>query len=198
MYPNELILVVKRSLLFKKIEPWDGIKEIKKDFLNTINTEHEFHQRSLMENDPTFKQIIPYLVFMYRNSIFLMKRKTELGESRLAGKYTIGIGGHIRKEDLENASNISDWALREFSEEVDYKGNYVLEELGLINDESNEVGRVHMGVLYLLKGDLELISIKEELESGELIDINDCIKYYDLMESWSRIAINFILKNKQK
>ena len=71
-----------------------------------------------METDPAYKQIIPYLVFTYENKYFLMQRQKKASETRLQSKYSLGIGGHIREEDMENCTLV-DWAKREFEEEID-------------------------------------------------------------------------------
>ena len=97
---DESILVVKRSVLFSR-GSWQGLKQINiEDFSRLVYLEKEFHPRYLMETDVRYKQIIPYLIFTHNNSYFLMQRQSTAGEQRLKNKYSLGIGGHIRKEDL--------------------------------------------------------------------------------------------------
>jgi predicted NUDIX family phosphoesterase len=198
MYPNESILVVERNILFKNLSAWNGISKIDPGLINIINTQYEFHNRPEMEENDNFKQIIPYLIFMHNDNIFLMKRKPKPGDSRLAGKYTLGIGGHIRKEDLSKSNSILEWASREFIEEINYEGNYDVKELGLINDDNTPVGRVHLGVLYLLKGNSNLISIRDEFEWGQLLSLEECKQYYPMMETWSQWAFDFIYNLHQQ
>src|SRR5688500_6528957 len=150
---NEQILVVKRDYLFKDAHAWHGLKEVNfDDYLQIINDKKEFHARSVMETDPTYKQIIPYLIFQHDNNYFLMQRKSDASETRLASKLTLGIGGHIRQEDMTENSLFA-WAMREFHEEVDYAGNIQVTPLGILNDDSNDVGKVHIGFVLLLTGD---------------------------------------------
>lgn len=188
---DEHILVVKRNILFKE-ECWQGIKLIDCDnYLDLIKQEKEFHPRSEMETDQTYKQIIPYLVFKYEDKYFLMQRQAKATEQRLKSKYSLGIGGHIREEDLSSDS-IIEWARREFEEEVNYNGLYTVEPVGILNDDTNEVGKVHAGFVFLLKGDSPDISVKSELKSGKLLTLSECKEYYDTMETWTQIVVDFL------
>jgi predicted NUDIX family phosphoesterase len=188
---DEHILVVKRAKLFPK-GSWQGLRHVNgSEYLTIIDKEKEFLPRSLMESDVTYKQIIPYLIFTHKDTYFLMQRQAQATEQRLKNKYTLGIGGHIRQEDL-TSNNIVEWAQREFEEEVDYQGSYTVEPLGILNDDSNPVGQVHVGFVFLLKGDSNIIEVKSELKSGQLLTFADCQPYYDSMETWSQITLDFI------
>jgi len=189
---DENILVVKRDDLFPNDSSWQGLQRPKENsFVETIMTKKEFLSRAIMENDPSYKQIIPYLVFKNKNKYFLMQRKAKASESRLAGNYSLGIGGHIRQDDMKEA-DIASWARREFYEEVNYPGNFEVNFLGVLNDDSNDVGKVHVGFVYLLEGDSGAISVKEELESGVLLTLDECELFYDRMEQWTKIVFNFL------
>ena len=87
-----------------------------------------------------------------------MQRKGTASEQRLKNKYSLGIGGHIRQEDM-TTNSIFDWARREFHEEVKYAGKLDIEPIGILNDDTNAVGQVHLGLVLLLKGDSEAISL---------------------------------------
>lgn len=188
---DELILVVKRTKLFPT-GAWQGLKQIdSEEYLALIEKEKEFLPRSLMELDPVYKQIIPYLIFTHEGKYFLMQRQSKATEQRLKNKYSLGIGGHIRQEDI-TTSHIIDWAAREFEEEVDYQGSYSVKTLGILNDDSNSVGEVHVGLVLLLTGDQPFISVKSELKSGQLLSLEECLKYYDVMESWTQIVVDFL------
>lgn len=190
---DENILVVKRDVLLQD-GAWQGLKAVDfEKYLKIINEHKEFLPRSIMETDPSYKQIIPYLVFCTEDKFFLMQRKAKATESRLKSKYSLGIGGHIREEDLTSA-NIIEWAKREFEEEIDYNGNYTFEPIGILNDDSTLVGQVHIGFVFLLQGDSTSIKIKEEMESGTLLSLDECALYYDQMETWTQIVFNFLKK----
>jgi len=185
---SEQILVVKRNHLFPH-GAWSGLKTVDFDhYLHIINHKKEFQPRILMEQDITYKQIIPYLIFNHGNNFFLMQRRSDASEKRLANKYTLGIGGHIRQEDT-TSNSIFEWARREFHEEVDYDGNLSIKSIGIINDDANDVGKVHIGFALLLTGDSPDIRIKSELKSGTLITLEECKQLIDQMESWSQYVM---------
>lgn len=188
---DEMILVVKRNELFPLVA-WQGLQEVKNDyFLDIVRTKHEFQPRSLMEQDPTYKQIIPYLIFNYQDTYFLMQRQAKATETRLKNKYSLGIGGHIRAEDIQG-NDIAGWARREFKEEIEYNGTYSVSLIGILNDDSNPVGQVHIGFVYLLTGDSPDIKVKEELKSGQLTTLDECYTRYDDLESWSQIVLEYL------
>lgn len=193
--PTENILVVKREQLFQgatvtdffalpSFESWEKI----------IKENQEFLPRNLMEEDETYKQIIPYLVYTHNNRYFLMERASTSSEQRLKSKKSLGIGGHIREEDLDE-KNIIDWAQREFHEEVSFSGELTIKPLGIINDESNAVGKVHIGFVFLLTGDSDDISIKSELKSGTLLTLAECEEHYPNMERWSQLVFDYLKSN---
>lgn len=185
---DEIILVVKRTHLFPEAS-WQGLCVVDmQDYLHLIKMHQEFHPRGLMETDLTYKQIIPYLIFKHKNRYFLMERKATASEQRLKNKCTLGIGGHIRKEDMKTNS-LFDWARREFHEEVDYQGSFSIKPLGILNDDSNEVGKVHVGFVFLLEGDSNAISIKSELKSGTLATKQECLAAKERMETWSQLVL---------
>ena len=191
-HQDEHILVVKREYLFPKDTAWRGLNTTSFDELCTVIKKHqEFHPRSLMETDPTYKQIIPYLVFMHDERYFLMQRQAQASEQRLKNKYSLGIGGHIRQEDI-TSTDIMGWAEREFNEEVHYEGTYTVSPLGILNDDSNPVGQVHIGLVLLIEGHSAAISIKSELKSGELYTVEECKKFYPHMEAWSQMVFDQI------
>lgn len=190
---DEAILVVKRSDIFATHAAWHGLRaEPFHDIAATITAKKEFLPRSVMETDPTYKQIIPYLVFTHQNRYFLMQRQAQASEQRLQNKYSLGIGGHIRQEDIQNNS-IFDWAQREFHEEVAYEGTCTIENLGVLNDDTNSVGQVHVGLVLLLKGTSDNIAIKSELKSGQLLTIDEIKPFYNHMESWSQLVMDALI-----
>lgn len=192
---DEHILVVKRTTLFNR-EPWLGLKKDKVDsYVEIIQKHKEFLPRSVMEQDPTYKQIIPYLVFSHQNRYFIMQRTAQATEQRLKNKFSLGIGGHIRQEDINNGSLV-DWARREFHEEVEYSGSLTIEPLGILNDDSNDVGKVHIGFVFLLHGDSDNICVKSELKSGHLITLQEGNAYREHMESWSQLVFDALLLKK--
>lgn len=191
---DEQILVVKRKDLFSLEPAWSGMKAVNfDDYLQIVQAKKEFLPRSLMENDPAYKQIIPYLVFCHQDRYFLMQRTDQGTEKRLHSKYSLGIGGHIRQEDL-TSNSIFEWAQREFHEEVNYHDAFTITPLGILNDDSNPVGQVHVGFVLLVKGSTDAISVKSELKSGALLSLDECKHYFGSMETWSQFVIEFLTK----
>ena len=119
-----------------------------------------------------------------------MQRSGKASEARLQNKYSLGIGGHIRQDDIQGS--IVDWARREFAEEINYDGSFEVEALGLLNDERDSVGQVHTGFVFLLKGDSDAISVKSELAHGKLATLQECLQVYDAMESWSKMVFDYL------
>lgn len=189
---DEAILVVKRDTIFQCDGPWQGLKQCDYDwYLWAIEHHGQFHSRVAMENDPRYKQIIPYLVFTHDDKLFVMERKSTATEQRLASKLSVGIGGHVRREDIAG-STIFDWAYREFNEEVSYEGDLEFEPLGIINDDSDSVGQVHLGFVFLLRGTTPNISVKSELKSGQLISCSELTHTspdFVRFENWSQMVL---------
>lgn len=185
---NEDILVVPREKIFLD-QPFNGFLGCSDfDAYQNIVQEHkQFLPRSEMELDPSYKQIIPYLLFTHDKKLFLMQRAATAGEQRLKNKYTLGIGGHVRESDLAGKT-IFDWAIREFQEEIEYDGSLSIQPLGLINDDSDAVGKVHVGFAFLLRGDSPNIAIRSELKQGSLLSLEACAEFIENMETWSQFA----------
>lgn len=194
---DEMILVVKRKDFFYQEPAWEGLKQVNFDtYLTLIQDKKEFLPRSIMETDPNYKQIIPYLIFSYNDCYFLMQRTAHATESRLKNKFSLGIGGHIRQEDLKNGSIFS-WAEREFHEEVEYKDSFTIQPLGILNDDASAVGQVHVGFVFLVQGTTPHIQVKSELKSGQLLSLDACKEYQDSMEGWSQIVYDFLIRKSK-
>ncbi len=193
---DERILVVKRDLLFAQ-DAWQGLRSVDlSHYQAVVDSSAEFHWRSAMEEDPTYKQIIPYMIFEYQHTYFLMERKSTACEQRLKSKLSLGIGGHVRQEDMSGRT-IFDWARREFHEEVSYQGKLDIEPLGVLNDDSNSVGQVHVGFILMLHGNSPDIAIKSEHKQGMLYTGEALTLCIDRMESWSQIVWQHIQSIKK-
>ena len=191
---DEKVMVVAREELFAD-EIWNGIKsESLQKYINLISKKHKFLPRNQVETDSSWQQIIPYLVFFGNRKIFLMRRKTNHTDKRLSNMYSIGVGGHINKGDMDGKGDkgIMSWARREFEEEICYEGAYTTKFLGLLNDDSNDVGLVHLGLVMQIFGDSDEISVRDEHKSGKLVGVGEAGKYYKQMETWSRIVYDYL------
>ena len=190
---RESILVVKKNDLTTGNNSCAIFPAKMDEVFESISSKGLFMDRSVAENDEAYKQIIPYLVYQYKDSFFLMQRSNNCGEQRLRNCYALGIGGHVRESDLQNSQSILDWARREFLEEVAFTGKYKPVFLGLINDDSNAVGRVHLGLVFLLEGDSKNINIRSELKSGKLVTLEELEACKEELQSWDRIILNHLI-----
>lgn len=161
---DEQILVVKSDILFKN-GIWQGLKTKNLDYyVDLIKNNLEFKRRGDVENDNSFQQIIPYILFSFENKFFAYKYIKNAGETRLINNnYQLGVGGHINKEDIKEGKDVlEEGMMREWEEEVDFKGNLISKNLvGIINDDSNPVEEVHLGLVFHFVGDNSNIQIKE-------------------------------------
>ena len=198
MYEDESVLVIKREL-FDEIGTFQGIStEIDKylpAFLNPIN--NFFIHRELAEDDPTHKQIIPYAIFKHGDKFLKYLRGKKSGEQRLASKSSIGIGGHINQDDFNSSSLEKDTYLtgieREINEELIINCDYNNLPIALINDDSNDVGQVHLGVVHLFDLESDQVEAGEaNIENLEFLSSDDLLKEKDNLESWSQICVDHL------
>jgi predicted NUDIX family phosphoesterase len=156
-----------------------------------------FVERAYAERTPSFKQVIPYSIIVCDGRVLLFQRLATGGEKRLHGKLSIGIGGHINPEDLDGASDaqrspIAAGTRREIAEELDVRGTYEVRCVGLLNDDSNPVGAVHVGVVQVVyvSGSVE-IRERDQLE-GRLITCEELKSLHDdgaNFETWSKLLV---------
>ena len=181
---SEQVLCVKREDIFPD-GAWHGFVSKDLDRHQAVIREHHmFMARSEVENDPTYQQIIPYVVFRHGDLYFLTHRLRASTERRLRKQYSLGIGGHINPGDLEGGDPILDGLKREWSEEVVYDGRFEAELIGLLNDDSSPVSKV-----FVVDGDSPNISIREtDKLAGELLTLEEMRIYYLGMESWSQMV----------
>jgi predicted NUDIX family phosphoesterase len=186
---TEQVLCVKREEIFPD-GAWHGFVSNDLDrHQAVIREQHLFMARAAVENDPTYQQIIPYVVFRHDGRYFLTHRLRASSERRLRKQYSLGVGGHINPGDLGAGDPILDGLKREWSEEVVYDGRFEAQLLGLLNDDSSPVSKVHLGVVFLVDGDSPNIAIREtEKLAGELLTLEEMRIYYLGMESWSQMV----------
>ena len=198
MYEDESVLVIKREL-FDEIGTFQGIStDIDKYlpvFLNPSN--NFFIHRELAEDDPTHKQIIPYAIFKHGDKFLRYLRGKKSGEQRLASKSSIGIGGHINQDDFNSSSLEKDTYLtgieREINEELIINCDYNNLPIALINDDSNDVGQVHLGVVHLFDLESDQVEAGEaNIENLEFLSSDDLLREKDNLESWSQICVDHL------
>ena len=189
------ILVVPREKLFEDMETPQGFAtERLEQLLGRIREYRESADRKAAEEDPSLKQIIPYMVLCCGSKLFLMRRFDNQDEDRLRNLYSLGVGGHIEPAEDSGTRDILMAGLeREFREEVDIAGRYRLEPVGYINDETNPVGRVHFGLAYRVKVQTEDVQVREkDIMSGSFVSVEKAQSVYPQMETWSQIVMKNI------
>jgi len=190
---DEQILVVKSDIIFKDGK-WQGLKTDNLDYyVDLIKKNCEFRRRGDMENDPSFQQIIPYILFSSGNKFFAYKYLANAGEQRLVNNdYQLGVGGHINKEDIKDGKDVlEEGMMREWEEEVDFKGRLISKKLvGIVNDESRSVEQVHLGLVYHFVGESPDIQIKEtDKMEGRLFELKDIAENIS-HSPWMKIVYN--------
>jgi predicted NUDIX family phosphoesterase len=186
---TEQVLVVKREDMFPD-GAWHGfVTEDLDRHQRVIRERHFFKPRAEVENDPNFQQIIPYVVFRHGDRYLLTHRLRASSEKRLRKQYSLGVGGHINPGDLQGGDPILDGLKREWAEEVVYQGRFEAKLLGLLNEESSPVSKVHLGVVFLVDGDSPDIGIREtDKLAGELLTLDEMRMHFLEMESWSQLV----------
>ena len=185
----ERVLVVRRQDVFPD-GAWHGFVSDGLDHIHAVIRERSFFMpRPEVEEDPAYQQIIPYVVFRHGDRYLLTKRLKASSEKRLRQQYSLGVGGHINPGDVEAGDPVADGLRREFEEEVIYDGALDARLIGLINDDTSPVSKVHLAVVFLVEGDSPRIEIRETQKlSGELLTLDEMRIYYLGMESWSQIV----------
>ena len=195
----EEVLVFKRDLLPDL--PTDAFIH-DTDLLSDLIRIATFIDRATAEHDPSYKQLIPYSIIRNEGSVFQYKRSAWGQEPRLHGLYSIGVGGHVNRSDIlplfTDVKSIIEWAReRELTEEFNVKHLGQPRLIGLINDESDQVGRVHFGIAYEYCLDEPKVEPREKRNhiQYDFIPIEEAVTHKERYESWSRIVIEQYLSN---
>lgn len=194
--PEENVLVVRRSL-FDELGSFQGLQRDYARYIEAfLKRENNFFMpRSKAEDDPTHKQIIPYAVFTHGDKILHYVRGAKSGEKRLVAKGSIGIGGHINDGD-ESLFSFDMEAYRaavhrEIEEELKFAGGYTDRVAALINDDSNAVGSVHLGVVHIVSLDHADVSAGEKaIAELSFLSVDELRARRENLESWSQIVLD--------
>lgn len=159
--------------------------------------ELEYRARPAAEKDPSWKQIIPYVVIVRGREVFKYKRTKKAGDSRLHDLWSVGVGGHINPVDGEGEVAYEAAFWRELEEEVGLTRGVVQYEkkIGLIYDDSNEVGQVHFGICHAVKIDFTTtMTFKDPaLADGQFCPAYELKRTSDAFENWSKLVIDHLL-----
>jgi predicted NUDIX family phosphoesterase len=209
---EERILVVPTSL-FRELGYFQGFsREIDRYWPQLVTGDHvEYRARGEMEEDPSFKQLIPYVLFRWTSAdgtphLFEYQRGSGQGERRLHAKRSVGIGGHISSIDSNVAVSLCETnhlaerddynnvyregMRRELDEEVIIDTPYDETVVGLINDDETPVGRVHLGMVHMCDVHDPLVRPREaDILDARFTPVADILTRLDQFESWSQIAV---------
>ncbi|MGE3820360.1 MAG: phosphoesterase [Isosphaeraceae bacterium] len=156
-----------------------------------------FRPRSEVEDDPSLKQIIPYVIFRCEGEVFRYTRGGSGGEARLRKRRSLGVGGHVAEEDADGRGTLDAYEIalrRELDEEVKIDSPGTLRRVGLINDDATPVGQVHLGVVHVYELERPAISPRESalIEPG-FVASTRLRDEWESFESWSQICIDALL-----
>ena len=193
--PAQHVLCFRRELL-EELGTFQGISlDVTRYFPTVVEASHcGYVLRSDAENDPTLKQVIPYTLFVHEDRVFAYRRGKRGSEARLRELYSIGIGGHIDMPDQTFFTGYRDAMLREVNEEVTVDSPWTDTCAALINDDSNEVGRVHFGIVHVARLARPVIEKKETqlITDARLVPIEQAVSDIDRYESWSGLCLSRI------
>ena len=196
-YDGEEILVVKRQLL-DDLGSFQGLNgEVDRYMPALLNPANNFFMdRAAAEEDPTHKQLIPYSLFRFENRYLHYVRGKAGGESRLHAQGSLGIGGHINpvdaREDHLGRATYMAGVEREIEEELVLQGEHPHRVVALLNDDSNAVGQVHLGVVHLFELTSDQVTAREdalaELQFRTVEELRGPL--YESLESWTRFCVD--------
>lgn len=203
MPQEEQVLVVERKVV-EDVGIFHGLAFDVERYLDKLFVPGvpRFMPRSAVETDPSFKQLIPYVIMSCEGKFLSYVRGKRAGETRLIAKRSIGIGGHINPIDADDSplfayhfDNYLTAVQREVAEEVSIEAGHTDKIVALLNDDSNEVGQVHLGVVHHWTLDSDEVSRKEQMITQmtfmtptELNDVKDSL------ETWSQLCLPLLEK----
>ena len=186
---TERVFVVPRSSI-EDGAGWYGIRTEDLDaFVEALERDGRYEPRPQMEVDPSFKQVIPYLVLRDGERYFLMRRTRAGVDARLHDRYSIGVGGHLNPGD----GGVLGGLRREWREELvaDFEPAFRL--VGLLNDDTTEVGAVHLGAVYVAEAAGRPVTIREtDKLTGSFVEPHEVAAVADRLETWSRLCFEFL------
>jgi predicted NUDIX family phosphoesterase len=193
---DENVLVFPRSL-FEQLGVFQGFSADVDRYLPIIldKRNNSFQPRAQAETNPDFKQIIPYVVITDGKNVLHYVRGKKAGEQRLVAKGSIGIGGHINDEDHSlfavGLQAFQEAVEREVREELSVQGAFDAKPVGLINDDSTEVGRVHFGIVHILFRPPDKVKKNEQvITQVEFVPIEELKAKREQMETWSQLCLD--------
>lgn len=193
---EENILVVRRTL-FDELGSFHGLNFEPEKYLGALLSRGNnfFLPRGQAENDPQHKQIIPYAIIAHENRVLHYVRGKKAGEQRLVSKGSIGIGGHLNDTD-ESLFAWDEHAYRagverEVNEEIAIDTPFTDHIVALLNDDTTEVGRVHLGIVHVFRLDEPKVLKREAMITNlTFLTQEELIARRENLETWSQICVD--------
>lgn len=205
MVQDEQVLVIEREV-FDEAGSFQGLKYDIDGYLERFFAPNvpKFIGRPHAEGDTGFKQLIPYVIMSYDGTFLNYVRGKRAGETRLVGQRSLGIGGHINPVD--NMPLFGDFyetyrtaVAREVEEEVNVEAGHTEHVVALLNDDSNEVGSVHLGVVHLWILDAPQVSRREQMITQmEFLPLEELQALRGEMETWSQLCLDALPEIMEK
>jgi predicted NUDIX family phosphoesterase len=191
----ELVLGLPRDRALRD-EGWRGIRASGVDeLLERVRAEGTYRPRPEAEIDPSWKQVIPYLVLRDGERIFLMQRTRAGGDDRLHERYTIGIGGHVNPAD----GDVDGGLRREWQEEMVADFMPEVRPLGVLNDDSDPVGSVHLGLVFVADAAGRRVSIRESHKlRGGFATVDEVAAVRGRLEGWSALVFDLLVADEER
>ena len=192
----ENVLVVRRSL-FDQLGSFQGLTFEPRKYLDAILSRGNnfFLLRDQAEKDPTHKQIIPYVLLTHAEKVLFYVRGKKAGEQRLVAKGSIGIGGHMNEGD-ESLFALDEAAYRagverEVNEEIKIDTKFEDRVVALLNDDTTDVGRVHLGIVHIFKLAEPKVEKREAMITNlTFLTKDELVARRESLESWSQICVD--------
>lgn len=194
--PDENVLVVRRSL-FDELGSFHGLNFEPEKYLSALLSRGNnfFLPRAQAENDPTHKQIIPYALIVHSDTVLHYVRGKKAGEQRLVAKGSIGIGGHLNDTD-ESLFAWDEHAYRagverEVNEEISIESPFEDRIVALLNDDTTEVGRVHLGIVHVFRLAEPKVQKREAMITNvAFLNKSELVARRDSLETWSQLCVD--------
>ena len=194
--PEENVLVVRRSL-FDELGSFHGLNFEPEKYLGALLSRGNnfFLPRAQAENDPTHKQIIPYALIAHGDTVLHYVRGKKAGEQRLVAKGSIGIGGHLNDTD-ESLFAWDEQAYRagverEVNEEIKIESPFEDQIVALLNDDTTEVGRVHLGIVHVFRLAEPRVEKREAMITNlAFLKREQLVSARDNLETWSQLCVD--------
>ena len=195
-YPGENVLVIRRNL-FEQLGSFQGLNFGPEKYLNLLLSRGNNFclPRAQAENDSAYKQIIPYVLLAFQDRVLHYVRGKKAGEQRLVAKGSIGIGGHMNESD-ESLFAWDEQAYRagverEVNEEIKIDTQFEDRIVALLNDDTTEVGRVHLGIVHVFRLAQQKVEKREAMITNlAFLTKAELLNRRESLETWSQICVD--------